>query len=231
MRLFYGSQDVVCCREMPKGLLEIMKPLLSIIDEPFHKVFPRILEYHVSPGATILDPTCGQKRSWETYFRHVEENEYNFIKHPEYDIHFSDQKDGVKLQTLSTKAHAVYFDPPYIWGVSDSQADREEDYGGYSHSLSDLKKLMSEANQVFNNLLLPAGKLLFKYCDVFSMEDRKFYFGPLLWLPLFSNFEVVDSYSVIHHHVGGTAYQVKNRPCSIGNFSYITILQKKSEHK
>jgi hypothetical protein len=201
----------------------------------FSQVLPLVLEFHLFKGAEIIDPTPGEKYSWEEYERRKGKG---FFPPMNFNIHFiPDDIDNFNFTADYVKRNgptdAIFFDPPYIFhskkkGQDVRKDDRGDDYGGYHHDLSDVKRFMMNANEHFPDFLKEEGLLFLKYTDVFSLEERHFYFCAALWSNLFFNFHVIDHYIIRHHHISPTAWQVKNRPCGIVNYTYLTIFKKGS---
>ena len=206
-----------------------MKPLLGLQRLRFSEAFYRILDFHLEEGAKILDPTCGEKVSWATYFKEI-----NKLKglDPKFDakkyiITFNDPKfSGQRFEELvfNKEFDAIYFDPPYIFDVSKSTDVDEEKYGGYNFSQEEIRGFFGAANRLFPKWLKKKGKLFVKHCDVFSMKDRKFHFAPLMWLSILDKLEVIDFYIIPIKSINPTAYQVKNRPCGVVNYTYLAVL-------
>ena len=204
---------------------------LSAVNMSFPIKFVEILNFHLpADGKIILDPTCGDKHSWKHYFN-LQEQKGFFKMHQQYEIVFSDIKKMPNQNTndfLDLKFDflfdAIFFDPPYIFGGKQNNDPLEKNYGGYDGTYEDLIETIEKANNKFPLLLKEKGLLFFKCADVFSLSDRKYYHNSL-WTSLFCNFIIIDCFIIIHHHISGTAWQVKNRPCSIGNHTYLYVLQ------
>lgn len=206
-----------------------MTPLLSLLHIPFPKALYMVLDFHLQEGATILDPTCGNKYSWEDVFK--KRNEHCFFPTKEMIITHHDIKQGGKFSQLPYKKEfdACFFDPPYIWGVMGSKDKRKTDYGEYNHTFEDIENMFISANTALPKYLKPRAKLFLKYADVFSLKERKFYLTQPLWVKALTNFVPIDHYIIQHHQVSGTAFQVKNRGCSVGNYTYLTVFQLKGK--
>lgn len=208
------------------------------VSQPFDKVLYQVLSFHLPEGATILDPTPGEKYSWKYYLKETKKSSFFPLK--KFNIHFiPDDIDNFNLTTAHVKekgaADAVFFDPPYIFGaIGQGRAwgdDRQEDYGGYNYGFSEVEEFMKKANEILPDCLKEKGLLLLKYTDVFSLKERKFYFCPPLWSQALSKFKAIDHYIIRHSHISPTAWQVKNRPCGICNYTYLTVFQKKRYNK
>lgn len=208
-----------------------MKPFVALqTGINFSQTFYKTLEYHLHEGAAIIDPTPGEKHSWNYYLTEMQKP--SFLPLMKFDIAFI--KDDIS-NFLKTKKHvskkgpadAIFFDPPYIFGHKQKKDSRCKDYGGYEHTFKDIENLIINANLELPTFLKEEGLLFFKYTDVFSMGDRKYYFCAFLWPKILTNFKVIDHYIIQHHHVSPTAWQVENRPCGIVNYTYLTIFKKR----
>jgi len=196
----------------------------------FSQTLQRVLEFHLSEGATIIDPTPGEKHSWKYYLK--EASKPSFLPLMKFNIIFieDDISNFTKTRTFVRKNNqvdAIFFDPPYIFGHKKKQDPRREDYGGYHHTFKEIQELLNLANKTLPIFLKENGLLFFKYSDVFSLEERKFYLCASLWIQALNNFEVIDHYIIPHHHISPTAWQVKDRPCGIVNYTYLTVLKRK----
>ncbi len=214
------------------------RPFVSMQKLPFSPAFYKILAFHLPEGAVILDPTPGEKYSWEYYLAKKKHAHFDFFPLKDFQIHFI--KDDIlnfrktkEIVRKEGKADAVFFDPPYIWGNSGEGCAwgdvRREDYGKYDYAFSDVEAFMVNANEEFIHFLKGPSLLFLKYTDVFSLSDRQFHLCANLWPNAFSNFRVVDHYIIPHHHISPTAWQVKDRPCGIVNYTYVTVFKKKEE--
>mgnify|MGYP001612549367 FL=1 len=212
-------------RNHSKGKDEVRKHIpLCLNTRPFSAAFREVLDFHLSDGAKILDPTPGKGYSWQQYRQDCEENAYILFPRKQYSIH-QDESFFTTSTPLQSKYDAVYFDPPYFFGLGQTSDPREKDYGNYNHEKENLCKLLIVANIRFPQVLQKTGKLFFKYSDFFSVKDRCFHFCIPLWIPILNNFKVVDHYIIPHHRLTPTAWQVKNRPCGIVNYTYLSVLE------
>jgi len=208
----------------------VSKPITALQTKiNFSQTLQRILEFHLFEGASIIDPTPGEKYSWQYYLK--EQRKSGFFPQMKFNLHFIDDDIHHFANTENHvqeygKADAIFFDPPYIFGSAWGQDVRRGDYGEYHHTFGDVANFLTNANLTFPDFLKEEGLLFLKYTDVFSLKERKFYFCASLWPPLFSNFEVIDHYIIPHHHISPTAWQVKNRPCGIVNYTYLTVFRK-----
>jgi len=208
-----------------------MKPILSFQNQPFPQVFKMVLDFHLQEGATILDTTPGMRYSWKKYEQNIKYNDIQFFKEKEYNISYL-YTPIEKLFDLPMIFDALFFDPPYIFGTKGKTTDpREEDYGAYQHDFNKIREIFETANTVFPSILKPDGKLFVKYSDVFSLTDHSFYLCCSIWPNILSNFHVIDHYIIQHHHISPTAWQVKDRPCSILNYTYLTVFKKNESER
>ena len=205
-------------------------PILQLQSKlPFDKVFVRVLNFHLSEDAKILDITPGGKYSWQAWLREEKQRKSTLFPHKKFRVFWVEENLSSYSYTKSMKEKydAIFFDPPYIFGLEKSSDQRTEDYGGYNHSFEEIQTMFEKANLALPNVLKPQGKLFLKYTDVFSLQERRFYFLSPVWVKALSNFAVIDHYVIAHHHISPTAYQVKNRPCGIVNYTYLSVLEVK----
>lgn len=202
---------------------------------PFSKVFLMVLNFHLKEDSQILDITPGERYSWSSWLYEEKKRNQCFFPRKRFSVDWieEDLSTYKKMRELisagNKKWDAVFFDPPYIFGLANSNDKRCQSYGQYKHSFQDIKAFFTKANDIFPKLLKSEGKLFLKSSDVFSLAERKFYFAIFHWVKAFSNFEVVDHYITTHHYINPTAWQVKNRPCGIINYTYLTVLEVKND--
>jgi hypothetical protein len=198
--------------------------------------FKEILMFHIPPSKdrVILDPTCGKKYLWEEFFKANLLNESESKGYGQ--IVFSDIKDhgqsiisDVRNLSFDYKFDGIIYDPPYFFGYKNSNDPRRADYGEYTQSLDDLVALMDVGNTKFVNLLKDNGKLIVKCADQYNTKERKFYPHHHTWINRLSNFQIIDLFVFIHHRISPTAFQVKNRPCSVIMHTYFLVFTKKSQ--
>jgi len=193
----------------------------------FSQVLYRALDFHLPDCSIILDPTPGEKHSWKYYLTTAGGGALFPLK--EFCLVFVDDNlltFDKSRQFNFEKLDAAFVDPPYIFGHKQSGDTRREDYGGYHRSFGDIKTLMESVNHHLPAILPLEGKLFLKYTDVFSLSDRKFFHCASLWPGILNNFRVIDHYIIQHHHVSPTAWQVKERPCGIVNYTYLTVFER-----
>jgi len=205
--------------------------------------FYDILTFHVpfNPSTTILDPTCGKRYLWKKFFiskpTFFEEEKKQLIN--EYDnVIFSDIKDfGYnKVLDLFTFTHtnnpfnAIVYDPPYYYNSKDRKSSdkRANDYGNYTHTFSELLHYMKAIDQNLAPLLKVGGKLILKCADQYQPQERKFIPLHIQWAKN-TKLELIDFYVFGHHNMNPTAFQVKNRPCSVIMHTYFMVFQKKED--
>jgi len=205
-----------------------LRPLLALQTTiPFDKVLVMILNFHLRNEAKILDITPGEKHSWRTWLREEKKRSSLFFPRKKFYITWieEDLETYRQTKTLQKEYDAIFFDPPYIFGLSSTSDIRSKDYGEYFHSFDNIQHMFEKANKYFPKVLITGGKLFLKYSDVFSLQDRKFYFLAQHWGNVLFNFKVIDHYIIQHHHISPTAYQVKERPCGIVNYTYLTVFE------
>lgn len=121
----------------------------------------------------------------------------------------------------------IIYDPPYFFGYKGSDDPRRKDYGDYLQTLDSLIEYMDVANSKFNSLLKDDGKLFVKCADQFNPKERKFYVHHHTWINRLTNFDIIDLFIFIHHRMSPTAFQVKNRPCSVIMHTYFLVFKKR----
>ena len=82
------------------------------------------------------------------------------------------------------------------------------------------------ANKKFPKLLKDDGKLIVKCADQYQTVERKFYAHHYEWIKRLDNFNIIDLNIFIHHRLSPTAFQVKNRPCSVIMHTYFLTFEK-----
>jgi len=201
-----------------------MKYPISVKDGKLSERFLEVLKLHVPPSKdkVILDPTCGKRYLWQGI-----PYEKLYGKVIFFDIR--DYGQGM-IQDLFTykpkiKFDAIIYDPPYLFGYKGSKDPRRKDYGDYCQSYNDLLKFMTFANSEFPKWLKEDGKLIVKCSDQFHVKERKFYPLHITWVNTLSNFELIDIMIYQHHRISPTAFQVKNRPCSVIMHTYFLIFK------
>ena len=122
--------------------------------------------------------------------------------------------------------NGIIYDPPYFFGYKGSTDPRKNDYGDYLQTYDDLLQFMHIANNHLYNMLEDNGKLIVKCADQYHTKERKFYPHHVKWINTLNNFRLVDQLIHIHHRMSPTAFQVKERPCSVIMHTYFLIFQK-----
>jgi hypothetical protein len=207
-------------------------PILQLQHAPFDHVFRQVLDFHFEDQDRLLDPTYGEGHSWRKYLEDVRLNPKRLIPIPEYEIVKDEENDGdlwhwqrLHYANMFRLVDGIFFDPPYVFDLPETVDERADDYGKYDHPFEYVRNLYEQANKIFPDLLKQHGLVLLKYTDIFSLRERKFYHCASLWPQVLDNFRVIDQYIVQHHHINPTAWQVKNRPCGVSNYTYLTIMQ------
>jgi len=219
-------------------------PLSHNAGKGLSEYFYDILTFHVPPGpdVRILDPTCGKRYLWEKFMKRslrtgkqlIEdygEVVFSDIRELNQDVQadFRDLPEVFKARDIDPKFDGVVLDLPYLFGYKGSDDEREDDYGGYDQTFKELRDKMYFANHMFPSLLKPNGKLILKCSDQYQTEERAFYplhhfWGEIFNLPL-GNFRWIDFFIYIHHRMSPTAFQVKDRPCSVIMHTYFMVFE------
>ena len=195
--------------------------------------FREILTFHVSPSKKrkILDPTCGKRYLWADFLKRDIDGARKLDGYGK--VVFSDIVDygqevvsNVKDLKFHNRFDGIVYDPPYFFGCKRSSDPRSADYGGYSQTYADLLWFMDIGNERFPLWLKDDGKLILKCSDQYQVRERKFYSHHSMWISRLTNFRIVDTFIFIHHHISPTAFQVKNRPCSVTMHTYFLVFQK-----
>jgi len=195
--------------------------------------FQEILQFHIpsSKDKVILDPTCGKKHLWEEYLKH---DLRGFHKIEEYGkVIFSDKIDygqeivsDIKDLEYNHALDGIVYDPPYFFGYTGSNDPRREDYGDYIQDYDALLWFMDFANTRFPDWLKDDGKLILKCADQYQTKQRRFYPHHVTWVNRLTNFRLIDTFIFVHHRMSPTAFQVKDRPCSVIMHTYFLVFNK-----
>jgi hypothetical protein len=195
--------------------------------------FREILAFHIPPSKQkiILDPTCGKRHLWEEYLKHF----HGKTKLEEYGkVVFSDIKpygqeivSDVNSLKFDYQFDGIVYDPPYFFGYKGSDDPRRQDYGDYVQTYEELLRFMDIADKKFPEWLKENGKLIVKCADQYQTKERRFYPHHYTWINRLSNFEITDFFIFIHHRMSPTAFQVKDRPCSVIMHTYFLVFNKK----
>jgi DNA modification methylase len=147
---------------------------------------------------------------------------------------FSDMKpygqdivSDVSALKFNYQFDGIVYDPPYFFGYKGSSEPRREDYGDYVQTYKDLVEFMTLANTKFPKWLKDDGKLIVKCADQYQTKERRFYPHHYTWIKKLSKFEIIDFFVFIHHRMSPTAFQVKDRPCSVIMHTYFLVFKKK----
>ena len=195
--------------------------------------FYDILTFHIPPSEDkkILDPTCGKRHLWKEFMAPTLTGKTRLEEYGE--VIFSDVVDfGYNLVSsideleFDYKFDGIIYDPPYFFGYEGSDDSRREDYGDYIQDYPSFLWFIDTANKKFPYLLKDDGKLIVKCADQYQTKERKFYAHHYEWIKRLTNFEIIDLNIFIHHRLSPTAFQVKDRPCSVIMHTYFMIFQK-----
>ena len=197
--------------------------------------FYKILTFHVVPGpdVRILDPTCGRRYLWEHFMlkslrtgRRLIENYGKVVFSDIRDFGQETMSDFRQLN-FDHEFDGIVFDPPYLFGYEGSVDPRREDYGDYGQDYEMLSGRMIVANAIFPEWLKEGGKIILKCSDQYQTKERKFYPHHIEWARLFDNFDLIDLFIHVHHRMSPTAFQVKDRPCSVIMHTYFMVFEVK----
>lgn len=197
--------------------------------------FYDILTFHIPPSKSkrILDPTCGKRHLWTEFLKTTLNDKTRLDDYGE--VVFSDLVNyGYNIVSsfadldFSYEFDGIIFDPPYFFGYEGSNDPRREDYGDYIQTYDDLIWFMDTANIKFPGMIAPDGKLILKCADQYQTKERKFYAHHYEWIRRLTNFDMVDLNVFIHHRMSPTAFQVKDRPCSVIMHTYFLTFKKRS---
>lgn len=198
--------------------------------------FDTVLSFHVPVGSRILDVTAGSRISWQ----HVYEPEkYNivwadikagkiddaFIGEPFTNMVFADvHRPYVGHKEWFQSFDAVYYDPPYFFGVERSNDPRKEKYGGYAGTYEDLQEYMQALVHI-KSVLKPGGVILLKCADQYVPREKKLHLHHLAWIEFlrFNGFDIIDFYVGEYSRSSGIAFQVLNRQSSVIKHTYYIV--------
>jgi len=211
-------------------------PISHSLGKTLGEFFYDILTFHVPPSkdVALLDPTCGKKYLWSKFF------EETFFGKPieQYGrVVFSDIKDcgqelisDIEKLSFNHEFDGIIYDPPYLFGYVDRlhpDNPRKDDYGGYCHDYTNLLRFMNVANDKFPFWLKLNGKVIVKCSDQYGPDLRKYYPLHITWVERLSNFDLIDSFIYLFHNISPTAFQVKDRPCSVIMHTYFLVFKVK----
>lgn len=196
--------------------------------------FKEILEFHVPPSkdARILDPTCGKKHLWADFYTptlkgDIPLNNYGEVVFADIVDYGQDMVSDIKDLRFDEPFNCIVYDPPYFFGYRGSTDPRRKDYGGYIQDYDDLVWFMDFANERFPHWLTDDGKLILKCADQYQTKERRFYAHHHTWINRLSSFDIVDLMVFTHHRISPTAFQVKDRPCSVIMHTYFLVFEKR----
>lgn len=197
--------------------------------------FREIVEFHLPPSKNVrlLDPTCGKRYLWESMLKRNLFGECSIDRYSE--VVYSDIVDygqelvsDIKNLDFKDKFDGIVYDPPYFFGYSDSKDPRKEDYGDYAQTYEELLWFIDIANEKFPKWLKEDGKLIVKCSDQYQISERRFYPHHYTWIKRLNNFELIDFFIFIHHRISPTAFQVRDRPCSVIMHTFFLVFSLKS---
>ncbi len=198
------------------------------------KYFYDILTFHIPPSSdtTILDPTCGKRHLWDEFLKPTLMGKTRLEEYGK--VVFSDIVDfgynhisSIENLSFDYQFDGIVYDPPYFFGYEGSDDPRREDYGDYIQDYESFLWFIDTANTIFPDLLKGDGKLIVKCADQYQTKERKFYPHHYEWIKRLTNFENIDLNIFIHHRLSPTAFQVKDRPCSVIMHTYFLTFQKR----
>jgi hypothetical protein len=209
-------------------------PLSHNAGKTHGKYFADILTFHIPPSQDkrILDPTCGKRYLWSELMSTTLSGKRRIDEYG--DVLFSDiidfgynQVSSVADLQFDEPFDGIIYDPPYFFGYEGSDDPRRDDYGNYIQDYDSFLWFIETANNVFPHLLKNTGKLIVKCADQYQTKERKFYAHHYEWIKRLSNFEITDLNVFVHHRMSPTAFQVKDRPCSVIMHTYFLTFLKK----
>lgn len=195
--------------------------------------FREILAFHIPPSRQkiILDPTCGKRHLWKECLKHshgkTELEEYGKVVFSDIKPYGQEIVSDVNSLKFDYQFDGIIYDPPYFFGYKGSDDLRRQDYGDYVQTYEELLRFMDIADKKFPEWLKGNGKLIVKCADQYQTKERRFYPHHYTWINRLSNFEITDFFIFIHHRMSPTAFQVKDRPCSVIMHTYFLIFNKK----
>jgi DNA modification methylase len=193
-----------------------------------NEFFKEIIYLHAKEGDKVIDVTCGKRHIWEGFheeFSSTRETIFTDIRDFEYNM----VEDYNHIQGYDNYFDCIVFDPPYLFGIKAKKDAREEDYGMYNNTYEELMKTIETSPLALFNYLKSGGKVILKCSDMYLVKEKKFYPLSFYWMKSFSRlFDIIDIYVYVGRRLSGTAFQVKNRGCSVNNHSYFIVFRKKS---
>ena len=214
-------------------------PISITTKDSLSDFFYDILTFHIppTPSIIILDPTCGKRYLWKKFLQ----PKLSFIDGSKLllddygKVLFSDIRDFgynkvADLFTFTSTegiVDGIVYDPPYYYNDKSTETNdkRAEDYGDYTHSFEELSRYMEAIDKHLSPLLKLGGKFILKCSDQYQPQERKFIPLHILWANS-TKLKLIDFYVFGHHNFNPTAFQVKNRPCSVIMHTYFMVFQK-----
>lgn len=208
-------------------------PLSHNAGKTLGEFFNELLTFHLPPSkdVVILDPTCGKKHLWIEFLKpdlkgKTRLDDYGKVVFSDIVDYGQEIVSDIKDLKFDYQFDGIIFDPPYFFGYKGSTDPRREDYGDYIQNYEDLIWYMDLANNKFLEWLKDDGKLIVKCADQYQTKERRFYPHHYTWINRLSNFDIIDLFVFIHHRLSPTAFQVKNRPCSVIMHTYFLVFEK-----
>jgi len=210
-------------------------PLSHNAGKTHAKYFSDVLTFHIPPSKDkrILDPTCGKRHLWTEFLTPTLSGKIRLAEYGE--VVFSDiidfgynQVSSISELNFDYKFDGIIYDPPYFFGYEGSNDPRREDYGDYIQDYESFLWFIETANEKFPELLKNYGKLIVKCADQYQTKERKFYAHHNEWINRLTNFEITDINIYVHHRISPTAFQVKDRPCSVIMHTYFLTFLKRN---
>jgi hypothetical protein len=202
--------------------------------------FDAVLKYHLDgvQDPHVLDVTAGGRISWdyvhnpEQYNPVFADKRTNIVRnadglfYPVTNEHCDVLQPSVGVDKWRNQFDAVFYDPPYFFGVNRSDDPRVDDYGGYAGTLGELHQLMHAVQNV-GECVKPGGVLILKCADQYFVPEKKLYLHHLDWcMHMQALGEVRGFYTFRYHRVSPTAYQVKNRRSPVIAHTYFIVACK-----
>lgn len=198
--------------------------------------FYKIMSFHI-PSGKILDPTCGEKKLlWSSFFRYTLKgrpiDRYEKVIFSDIQDFGQDIVSDIKNLKFNNEFDGIVYDPPYLFECNKTSYDTRDIYGKYTQSYDKLIWFMEVANSKFPKWLKNSGKVIVKCSDQFHVKKKMFYPLHIEWIKQMNSFSLCDIFVFCHNHVNPTAWQVKDRPCSVIMHTYFLIFEmKKKERK
>lgn len=202
-------------------------------------VFPRILDLHVAPGASIADITYGRGVFWKK------------VPSGRYTLHCSDLKlgdDWTRLDLADKSMDAIVFDPPYMEGLyrhtkpamagagthgafQDAYSDGSIQAAGRTRKYHDavLEAYLSVMPEV-RRVLRPEGRFIVKCQDEVSANRQKLTHVELIWALEAQGFYCKDLFIVVRRNVPVISRLLKQVHAR-KNHSYFLVFENQSQRR